>query len=330
MTALKVRSCCGLIYSLVAVFVSCNQPFDPQGAFNQRLVIFSILSTDRNVQVVRVEQSYAPNGGDLLAYNMDNFVANAKVILTGADSTMQLNDTTFARVDTTRFKYPLRAYASRPYIPQYGSQYVISVQTDQFGTAGGKVTIPEKSHLAWGAGAEEVLNSPGSHQPGDAIPCYVLLSDIAKGYIARLFVDYSVYLGGQWVDQRAEVPVAFIYSGTKDFRWVTYAQLMRRPTTHEFIQAYRNDIYAGTLINVSFDKYPTNKLVFKRIVYQFLQVEENLYNYYLLAHQFNDPRTLRLDQPDFTNVMGGVGVIGAYTLDSLTHTLPDVFVYNRR
>ncbi len=117
---------------------------------------------------------------------MDNFVPNATVVVTGGDSTMHFNDTTIARLDTSRFSFPLRAYACRPFVLQSGRQYEISVQTKEFGATVGNVTVPAKSLLAWGAGAEDVLSYPGSHQPEAEIPCQVLLSEVVEGYIARL------------------------------------------------------------------------------------------------------------------------------------------------
>lgn len=309
--------------------IGCNQPFDPRGEFDQMPVVFSVLSTDRNVQLVRVERSYVPSGNDPLGYTTDNFVPNATVTMSDGNITMRFHDTTFSRSDTSRFKSPLRAYSFGPFIPRYGIQYEVTVQSSELGTAGGKISVPTKPSLAFGASASDVMDYPGSHQKDDAITVEILLSDVTKGYIGRLFIDYSVYRGNDWVGERAEVPVRFTYSGTKDFRWVTYTQLTHRPTGHNLNQAFFNEMYNYALINVAYTKYPTNKIVFNRIVFQFLQVEQNLYDFYLLAHAFNDPHSMRLDQPDYSNIVGGVGVVGAYTLDSLVHILPENFVYNR-
>ena len=61
-----------------------------------------------------------------------------------------------------------------------------------------------------------------------------------------------------------------------------------------------------------------------------MQVERNLYAYFRVAHAYNDPHSTRLDEPLFSNAVGGVGGIGAYTVDSLVHILPENFVENRR
>ena len=315
---------------LTGALLSCNQPFDPRGGVAQKPIVFSVLSTDRNVQLVRVERSYMPVGIDPLAYTTDNFISNATVTLSDGNITMRFHDTTFPRSDTSRFNFPLRAYCFGPFIPRYGMQYQVTVQSSELGTATGKVTVPTDASLAFGALASDVIDYPGSHQKNDVIPVEILLSDVTKGYIGRLFIDYSVYSDGEWVGERAEVPVRFTYSGTKDFRWVTYAQLTHRPTGHNLILAYFNELYNATLNDIAFTKYLKNKIVFNRIVFQFLQAEQNLYDYFLLTHAFSDPHSTRLDQPEYSNVAGGDGVIGAYTLDSLVHPLPENFFLNRR
>ena len=319
----------GSLLTAVLLLV-CNEPFDPRGELDQKLVVFSVLSTDRNVQFVRVERVYMPGGNDPLAHLTDNFVPNVTVTMRDGDLTMRFHDTTFSRFDTTRFKFPWHAYALAPFIPRYGVQYEITAQSSELGTAGGKVIVPTRPSLALGALASDVLNNPGSHQSGDPIPFEVFLSDIAKGFIGRLFIEYSVYRSGEWINERAEVPVGYTYSGLKDFKYVTYPQVTHRPTTHQMVCAYTNEMYSHTLIEVVYARYPGSKIAFNRIVFQFLQVEQNLYNYYLVAHAFNDPHSSRLDQPDYSNIVGGVGLVGAYTLDSLVYPLPEDFGFNRQ
>ncbi len=76
-------------------------------------------------------------------------------------------------------------------------------------------------------------------------------------------------------------------------------------------------------MQIAYAKYGSTKIVFNRVVFQLLQVDQNLYGYYLTTHAYADPHSTRLDEPVFSGVAGGVGLIGAYTLDSLVHILPE-------
>ena len=68
----------------------------------------------------------------------------------------------------------------------------------------------------------------------------------------------------------------------------------------------------------------------KRAVFQLLQLDPNSYGYYFTTHAYNDPQSMRLDEPMYSNIVGGLGLVGAYTLDSLVHVLPEDFDYNKR
>ena len=78
------------------------------------------------------------------------------------------------------------------------------------------------------------------------------------------------------------------------------------------------------------DRYPRKPVTFRRVVLRILQCEQNVYNYYNTVNEFRDPVSVRLDEPDYSNVSGGWGMFGAYTLDSLTYTLPHDFTLNWR
>jgi hypothetical protein len=92
---------------------------------------------------------------------------------------------------------------------------------------------------------------------------------------------------------------------------------------------YTNQFYNHVLVDVAFKKHASAKIIFDRVVFQLLQADQNLYNYYMVTHSYRDLQSIRLDEPNYSNIEGGVGVVGSYTIDSVTHTLPDFFVFNR-
>jgi len=319
-----------LIVSTSLFFLSCDQQFDVRQPFEEQLVVFSILSTDRPRLIVRVERTYMPADFNPLAHVSDNFVENAVVTVDDGTAKFRLRDTTLARSDTSRFRFPLRAYILDQLTVQYGKRYSITVQSSVSGTAGGSAVVPGKPSLALGAGGSDVLDNPGRYQDDDAILFQGLLSNITKGFIARLFVDYRVFADGSWIDGRIEVPREYIYSDFKDYKYVTYAKLTRCESNRVLSAAYTNVMYNAALIEASFVKHvQSSSIIFQRVVLQLLQVEQNLYNYYKVAHVYDDLHSTRLDEPLYSVIDGGVGVVGAYTLDSLVHTLPPNFPYNR-
>lgn len=321
-----------IIASLSAGFLlsACNQPFDPRGPLDQKLVVFSVLSTDRSQQIVRVERDYMPVDFDALAYTTDLSVVGATVSLKSGTATYLLRDTTIPRSDTSRYKSSLHGYVLTSFKPEYGRSYQISVVSAQFGSAVGSALVPGKPLLSLEASSYGVLDNPTSSPREASILFPIICGNNTRAFIGRLYVYYDVLEDGEWIEERAEIPVDYKYSGLTDFKYVTYGSLIPRPTNNRAVGSYKNELYSKMLITLAYQTYFNTKIIFSRVVFELLQVDPNLYGYYLTTHAYNDPHSTRLDEPMYSNVLNGEGVVGAYTLDSLVHILPDGFGFNKR
>ncbi|MDP2884220.1 MAG: DUF4249 family protein [Ignavibacteria bacterium] len=311
------------------LFSSCNQPFDPRGDLDERPVVFSVLATNRNLQFVRVERSYMPAGYDVLAYDADNFIPNAVVTVSNGSLTMRLRDTTLPRSDTSRFNFPLRAYVVSPFKPLYGGSYNVRVEAAGFEPASGSIVVPMKPYLDIDPMSRSVLDRPGGYIRDVNIVLPMILGKGAFGYRVRLYVDYEVLKGSEWIEERVEIPSAFALAGSSDLSYVVYPKFTRSPSNNRAVGVHNHDVYSRTLVEVAYMKYGSTKIVFNRIVVQLIQLDRNLFGYYISTHTQYDPHSIRLDEPAFFPVAGGFGAIGAYTLDSLVHILPESFPYSR-
>ena len=81
------------------LFPACDQAFDPQQEFQPKLVVFSILSTDRESQYVRVEKNYVMATYDPATANADLSVKDAVVEIRDEMSNRRFSDTTLVRPD---------------------------------------------------------------------------------------------------------------------------------------------------------------------------------------------------------------------------------------
>jgi hypothetical protein len=309
--------------------LSCNQSFDSKAPFQPQLVVFSVLSTDRTAQFVRVEGDYMPAGYDPLSSTTDNAISGAIVTVRDGSTTFRLRDTVMNRQDTSRYKSPLHAFVVSPFTAQPGKAYVVTVQATGYPAATATATIPGKGFLGTGVISLLVLDNPRGYEENADIICNALLSTAAKGYVGRLFADYEVLIGTEWIEGRVEIPLAFIDPKVPDVKYVTYPQLTSR-TADRMVVSFKNSVYKAVLQSVASGRYKSNKLIFNRVVFRFLQTDKNLFNYYNTTHAFRDVQSIRLDEPLFSNVSGGFGVVGAYTLDSLVHILPEDFMYNNK
>lgn len=314
---------------LVILLSACNQPFDPRAPLKQQMVVFSILSTDRNEQFVRVNLNYMPSGFDPSTYVDDNTVTDALVRIEGSGTTYFLRDTVLSRPDTSRYRSPLQMYVLSPFVPQNGRSYTIVVQSSLFGSASATVVVPGRASLSLSALGGSALSNPMSHRQETPILVQARISDVTQGYITRFFIDYEVLKGTEWVEERVEVPLDSPNRDAYSLEWARYPVLTRRSTSNQASTVYLNGYYRAVILDLTLRKYPSQKLICKWVVIQLLQTERNLYNYYSVVRGYRDPQSMRLDEPSYSNVSGGTGLVGAYALDSLIHILPEHFYGNR-
>jgi hypothetical protein len=192
------------------------------------------------------------------------------------------------------------------------------------------VVVPSKPAIVLNPAAAIILTQPLSATATARIEYTVDLASTAGGYSNHLYIYYDVLKGARWVEERFEVPLEPIDKDTTySLDRPIYDQLnppsLSKRTTIQF--------RAGYLINIikklTKVDYKDTHLIYKWIVLTVLQTDKNLFGYYKSVRGYQDPLSIRLDQPLYSKIEGGVGMVGAYSLDSLTFVLPEVFGGNR-
>jgi hypothetical protein len=304
----------------------CDQSFNPKAALEDRLVVFSVISNDRDIQFVRVNTNYDVSGFDPSENRIEQSLLGADVAIIGPSNAVTFRDTLFARPDTNRYVAPIHAYVGSPFRPEPGRKYDLTVHSVDLGSATATVTLPDRPSISIYPG-ELAIDRPDQFDPRSYFYLRTTLSPTAKGSLCQLFVDFKVQLDTAWTDGRTEVP--FLINVDTLGIWIaTYPQLTRVTGNATGI-TYKNYTYKRTLLRV-FEQYPHRKVLFKRVVLRVFQCERGFYDYFNAVNGFRDRVSIRVDEPDYTNVKGGMGVFGAYTLDSLSHNLPDDFSLNAR
>jgi hypothetical protein len=182
--------------------------------------------------------------------------------------------------------------------------------------------MPQQSQsISWFPGVG-VLDDPDNQPMIFSVGCSTQFSRDTKAYTFQMAIEYLVQTSGGLRTQSIEVPVWVMDSTFSD---TGYPSLY---TSYIYAGGYfGKSAYIATLHQVVWLNSSTS-LKFKRIVFRFLQVDQNWYDYYNTVRKFQDPNSIRLDQPDFTNLSRGYGLFGAFTVDSLVHDYPPDFKYN--
>lgn len=298
-----------MVLSMFLMCPGCENNFSPNGDYRQQLAVYGLLSNRSDSQYVRVYTTYNLSGFDPAEHTTDTGVHGAIVTMTDDSTTYSFKETAIPRDDTTRYSSDIVGYVSAPCRLRPGKTYSLAITSDQ-GKATALVSVPGHGYLFNGTpvsfGAPRLIP--------DDIPVTIGLSAGARGYLVRLFINFDVMVGQNWEHRRLEVP-SFGDSLMTPGQY-GYPTLTLRPGVSSFDVIFRHDAYLGFLKEQIEGPYGKS---FKLTTATFVltQVESNLYNYYKSVNGFQDPYSVRLDQPDFTTIVGGVGLFGAMVEDSL-------------
>ena len=312
---LKFRSLLSMLVLAVFGAAGCREPFEPKGTYQERLVLYSILSNRSDSQYVRVYTSYNPSGHNPLENIVDTDIQNARVTIATDSASFALTSAVIPRDDRSRYPTNIGAYVAHPFPIQFGKTYTLTV-TSADGNASASVTTPGPGLVE--ANNAYVMKNPEKYT--DDISAKVRLSSVTQGYILRLYVEFDTKLGSGVVHVRTEVPVAARPGGVAGFEY-DYPMLVRRITDRFLVYEivyFSLDAYKSLLQDLK-TKYGEISLTNGTFI--LTQVESNLYKYFNIANGFQDDFSIRTDLPDYSNVVGGFGVFGAMRDDSVAFDL---------
>lgn len=300
-------------------FIACNEDFTPKGGYEERLAVYGILAGDRDTQYVRVFSTYNTTGFNPLENSVDPQVYDAVVSLSSGSSSVLLRDTLMKRSDTTRYQTLVHNYYVAGVRPLPSQTFQLSVNSTLRGSATASITIPGRA-INFSIPNQLVITQPLNY-PSDDVRVNVLLPKDTRGYVVRMFLEYETTPGTLW---RLEVPVGL--DNTKIPAQPVYPGIRRGASegtgndgftlTHVISrQAY---LYALTKAK---GNLTSTEIRFKRAVFVLYSIDKNLYTYFNIVNGFQDPFSIRTDLPDFSNIQGGVGVFGGYTVDSAVVSL---------
>ena len=239
-------------------------------------------------------------------------LTNAQVILSSGTNTWTAIDTLLQNPDTSLHQPPMRCYYVYPFAPQRLQTYSLRVTTG-LGTSSAKVTIPGQAYLNLREGSGFFTNPSSYPLARITIEAVSVLS--ARGFLLRFLVEYEVLRDSTWIPDRAEIPVNYFPDVNPDVSAARYS-IMEPVRATDFARTYFG-YYFNAVVQQLSDRYSPKPLRTKNAIFELRLIDEKFYNYYNVVNGFRDQISGRTDKPDYSNVSGGYGLLGACTVDSL-------------
>lgn len=308
--------------SLHLLFLNCDQPFSPKGTFTEELVVYTILTDVSDEQFARIFRTYDPPGFDPFEHLTDNQVPGAQVSVMVDQVRIAFRDTQVVRSDSSRYSGLIDAYVASPFRAEKGKIYTLDVLSPDGKSVTASAQLP-------GGGQIQVSNSSALLQPRttthSSVGLAAFLSPVAKGFILRFYLSYEVLESAVWVPYTTEVPLAILHheDGEEVIVWPALTRSPDSGTGYAVATQYFDIIaYRRALTGIFSDH--VGSIRFNTATFILTQVEKHLYNYYGVANGFRDPNTIRLDEPEYSNIASGAGVFGGFVQDTLIVPLPPV------
>ena len=305
--------------------IGCSDDFNPSITGPRPYVVFAILNPAIDTQIVRVHATSEPADPHppLLG------VPGATVTITGSSGMISYQPVdlhgTPGTVDSV-----IPAFQAPSFHPLRGGTYTLVV-TAPSGTATATIEVPSYTPGSMSIQDFLLIQNPHSYPLESPIILTSILARQTLGFTVRFQIEYEVLRNAVWVVEQWEVPTVYLSNnGPSDFV-AQYPTLRRRngtaavgsgPQTAE-TTFYLNSTYEAT-ISLIHATYGTPNIRMKRAVFLLQQADRHFFTYYSYANSFQDRLTIRVDQPDYTNMDGALGFFGSMTIDTLAFPLSSV------
>jgi hypothetical protein len=279
--------------------ISCDDSINPNATFRERYSLNGIMRSDTSYQIITLSHSYQPNENDPLTYTEDPSIQGAEVNIYYDNKLYHMRDTSIARFDTSRYKSPIKYYYNSDLKP--GPNKVIEID----------------AYLPNGLLLQSVSNTPDipkfgffDYSSDKLIPpsfgsrISIFWKNIPNIlYSAKLNLNY--YIKGDSALHKIEVPMMYYLENGNS------TPFYPSPTTNPYLY-----IEVET-INKFLNEFPTEGFSKKdysiiSITLELIVFDEYLSKYYSSVRQGIDGFTVKLDNPDYSNIKGGFGVFGSY------------------
>lgn len=288
--------------------LSCHTAFEPFAPMEPRLILFSLITTARDTQFVKVTMTRGERESPKTPHDL-----NPIITLSQQGQSAQTNS----------FLPSIQAYPAFPFRAEFGATDTLSVVTQEFGTIEATATIPQRA--SFDIAGRSTLDTPDK-SPFD-ITVRVTFHTTTRAFRLQFFVEADVVRGADTTLMRQEIPLiyadstAIVETGTSS----PFARLEVRTVEN----IYTQKAYVAAIFAVLFKASGANRALFRRVVVSATHSGEEVYKYYSIANGFVDPNSIRADQPDYSNIPGAFGFFGGIAEQRFEYALPEDFVHNR-
>ena len=282
-----------IIVSIVVVLNSCEENFSPKADYQEKFILYSIINMDSSMQTAVLEKSYDVDGFDPYQNTYDPFIPNADIRIRQRDNVFFMRDTSAVRSDTSRYNSPFHFYYTNSFYLKGNDSLEILA------------TLPNGKKLY---GITNIAES-------------IEFDKATNHVLPPVELNFASFIWKGPVSSRWYLPkLEFIYfkDGIRFVKQIPSGYEIRNgksvavfpEVTNNNIIRFQNSAIDSAMTQISAGDPDKNNYKIYGCVFTLLIFNETLSNYYSTANGFLDDFTVRVDESDYTNISGGLGIFG--------------------
>ncbi len=287
-----------IIIAQIFLFISCDENVNPKVPFTERYILNLVLRGDTSYQVATLSHSYDVSGLNPYDNKYDPAIRKADIRIWHDDKVLVMRDTVIVREDTSRYKDSVYCYYLKNFNIITGKPIEVRVVTRNGMKLYAQTKIPQV--LLFDSLDFEIPNKNKSD-----FSFYWHGTDESIYYIARFRIFYRLTEpeGVHWSSK--EVPLA--YAVQNDKKNPVYPAI----TKQNFI-SFQYEALDSAMKQIGENEANKSKYEIYDSKLELLILDKVLSNYYSSIHSYLDEYSIRIDENDYTNISGGLGIFGAY------------------
>lgn len=292
---------------LVALSIfSCDDSVNPKADLEEVYVLNCIIRSDSSYQVATISHSFDVDGYDPNTNKSDPFIKGVQVKLFYGNSVFAMRDTSIPRADNSRYKTPLDFYYTKNFKPTYNRPMKIEAVLPN-----GKILTGEADALTLGSvriSSSRIKISSIHSEKGVVFKWNKLnTSSVSKGvYFAPEFVIFYSYEKDNIVENlQKKIPLYYLSNNMAVYP---------RIETSADSCAFEMEVINRTMTEISKNDLQKNNYRIDKAVFRLLVMDAGLATYYSAQKTFLDEFSMRVNQPEASNIKGGLGVFGCYSV----------------
>jgi hypothetical protein len=309
-----------LIVSLALILAySCEENLNPYGELKDQFVLNCVVRGDTTFQSATLTKSYQTSDFNAYSNTEDQTIHGATIrIWSGNDNVAILKDTTIARPEGDLYKTPYSVYYSKNFQPTPGDTITIEAvlpngkRLKSYTTAPGEVTMSSKSDGSIPMSSQSYIKFIWDTSQQDPI------------FITRLGIYYYKLENNTKTVHIAVVPLNYVKYGEE------LIPNYPKPSSDKGISVDMS-VISKTMELLSKDDPVKSNYQILGCILEVLSLDKNLSAYYNSTARGSDIYSVKLDETDIGNIIGGSGIFGvymrAYKVSFLTHSFIKSFGY---